>query len=495
MAHDRHAEVFRAAYDTLVEPAPETPDWAELEARVAETSRLTAPFRTPSDRRIWRKPVLAFVIGLFVILIATGGIALWVGGGDPDVADEPIPTTQAPAPTTTTPTPTTTTPTTTLVGTGAPSGLVNDGQATAPERLPAITLTPAPDVDPVLVSTVIGDLEFTTLQFPPGLEFDEGVAWTPFGLVAIDESALWWSTDGVTWEGVPVPVSGGLMVVGDDVVVLGDRSAVWFAWDGTGWIEQTRLELPDQVNHIVFGPRGAVTVTDTMLYYSTDGVHFTKAERPPSKDLLPVEESPSTSLPDDAEFGVCPIIEVIDALLATDAGFVALTAAHPNEWNDDPICEPLLWFSADGNNWELVSHDSPFGGTAFVGGTAGLDEIAERDGRFVAAGGVGGRGAVWVSDDGLTWQQADVDLDYASTVAVGEMGWMLTGGLADRREDPIHPYMWFSTDGLTWDGPYQLPVALASIWGIAPQLAVGSDAIFGVGGPWDRGPVVGRLQD
>ena len=36
MVVDRHAEVFRAVYDTLVEPPPITPDWAELEARATE---------------------------------------------------------------------------------------------------------------------------------------------------------------------------------------------------------------------------------------------------------------------------------------------------------------------------------------------------------------------------------------------------------------------------------------------------------------------------
>lgn len=96
-----------------------------------------------------------------------------------------------------------------------------------------------------------------------------------------------------------------------------------------------------------------------------------------------------------------------DAVLATDAGFVALTSAwHP----DGEICEPLLWFSADGNTWDLVSPDSPFGEMAVVQ-VDDLWGIAERDGRFVAIGRVGGQGqveeqaAIWVSDDGLIWQR------------------------------------------------------------------------------------------
>jgi hypothetical protein len=65
-----------------------------------------------------------------------------------------------------------------------------------------------------------------------------------------------------------------------------------------------------------------------------------------------------------ATFGAT--IARIGTVLATDAGFVALTsAAHPG----DDVCAPLLWLSSDGNTWDLVSPDSPFGNVAFVHGT------------------------------------------------------------------------------------------------------------------------------
>jgi thiol-disulfide isomerase/thioredoxin len=50
----------------------------------------------PRQPRYSPRPILAFVVGLIVILVVTGGVALWVGGGDPDVAPEPTQTTAAP---------------------------------------------------------------------------------------------------------------------------------------------------------------------------------------------------------------------------------------------------------------------------------------------------------------------------------------------------------------------------------------------------------------
>jgi hypothetical protein len=381
--------------------------------------------------------------------------------------------------------------------------------------VPVITLNPALDEDPVRVSTVIGDLEFTALHVPPGtgLTFFP-VAATPYGPVVIDPevrvhpsaadetwevnrfTSLRWSTDYETWEGVPVPAGEWqVTAAGDDVIVHGESGATQYAWDGVRWSEAARLDLSGRIDQIVFGSRGAVAVSGSTILYSTDGVQFTQADRGPAKDLLASEESPPTSEPGDGQLaGGCPatssgVTSKIGTVLATDAGFVALTPAHPDDWNDDPICEPLLWFSADGNTWELVSHHSPFGRTAFVR-ASNLETIAERDGRFVATGGVGEQGAVWVSDDGLTWQRAELDLEFAFTVAVGDLGWMLTGSAGS--EDGRYQHMWFSTNGLTWDGPYDLPNGLATGW-LLPQLAIGSDAIFGVGG--DLIPVVGRLQD
>jgi hypothetical protein len=358
------------------------------------------------------------------------------------------------------------------------------------ERLPAMTLTPAPDVDPVRVSTVIGDIEFTTLQFPA----DDGFAWlddltaTPFGPVVIDDGSLWWSTDYQTWQRDPQAHGQRVTVVGDDLIVYDGGGGVRYEWSGDGWTRHERLDLPRAVDKVVFGRRGAVAVSVDILMYSTDGLSFTEAERGPDLDVFVAKEG----VPDeDREYGDCRLTAFattggINTVLATDTGFVAFTSAfHP----DGLICEPLLWFSSEGNTWELVSQESPFGELSSID-----PEIVEREGRFVATGEIGPQGpeedpraTVWASDDGLRWQRVDLELDRAAALAAGEMGWILIE----------YDAMWLSADGLTWDGPHELPGALGTGW-FVPQVAVGSEAIFGIGtwpGTWDRAPVIGRLHD
>ncbi len=406
-------------------------------------------------------------------------IELWRRYTDEFVVEQSgakVPEVIAPAPEVTT-----TIAATTQPGTGTPDPTV-------------VTLVATPDMEPLLISTVIGDLEFTTLELPADFDFHE-LAATPYGLVAIGDSSLWWSTDYQTWERIfPDPVfEWRVTVVGDDFVVYGAVGAARYAWDGNGWTEMARLDLPGWISLMAFGPRGAVGVSGTTMFYSTDGVHFTEAARAPDPDVFVAAENVPE---EDRDFVDCRATFAASAsrirtVLATDAGFVALTsAAHP----DDEGCAPLLWFSADGNTWDLVSSDSPFGELSVVRANDPSGSIAEHDGRFVAIGEVGGQGqeethgAVWVSDDGLTWQRADMELNTAFTIAAGEMGWMLIGSLGEG-----NAHMWFSTDGLTWDGPHELPKALEFGW-FLPQIAVGSDAILAVG-PQKQTLVIGRQQN
>lgn len=166
----------------------------------------------------------------------------------------------------------------------------------------------------------------------------------------------------------------------------------------------------------------------------------------------------------------------------TDSGFVLLAPSYGN-WDPLPICEPRAWVSTDGSQWELLTPESPFGESAIA-------DVAAFDGRFVAMG----ERAVWVSDDGIEWQQAEVpQLDSARGLAGGDLGWFLVGGASNSDTSSLPADMWFSADGLIWDGPFAGPEGLGwAFFHIEPT--VGSDAIYSVTGTHD-GFVVGQLHD
>ncbi|MDH3260777.1 MAG: hypothetical protein OEM84_07390 [Acidimicrobiia bacterium] len=369
----------------------------------------------------------------------------------------------------------------------------------APQRLPAITLTPAADQVPVRVSTIIGALEFTTMQFPVGHGLGQ-LAGTRHGPVAIDSfTTLRWSTDGVTWGAILPTVDPWRITTANEGFIVHGEELARYAWDGSRWTGVSIVDLPGAVRYIALGPRGTVAVSETgisfstepTVYYSTNGVSFAPAEAGPNRELLTTDkascvQSGSSSYSEPPQFHIGPV-------MASEAGFVVLTPAHPDNWSRTPICEPLLWFSEDGNRWELLSSQSPFGEGAIV------HNIAEHAGRFVAIGATRDpegdpEGAVWFSDDGVYWQRADVELESAEGIAGGDLGWILTGNSQfSASEDGAPVGMWFSADGATWDGPYEAPPTFASVY-FLPELAVGTDAIYGVGGTHDT-LVIGRLQE
>jgi len=371
-------------------------------------------------------------------------------------------------------------------GTGTTTLIVPPEIATP--RQPAITLTPVPTGEPLRISTIIGNLEFTTMQMPTGHSFFFTEA-TPHGPIATEGfDILRWSTNAVTWDGIlPAVDPWRVTMDGDDVVLHGDGYAR-YAWDGDAWIEVSIVDLPGSVRYLAFGPRGVVALIDDTVYYATDGVTFSLAEAGPNRELLTggsricVQSGPGGySDPPQPQIG---------PVLATETGFIVVTPSHPDNWSRAPTCEPLLWFSTDGNRWDLVSSQSPFGDGAIV------HRIAEHAGRYIAVGATpsgSAEGAVWVSDDALTWQRADVEMNAAVGVAGGDLGWMVTGHAIGSTSGLAGADMWFSTDGLTWDGPHEGPAALGTLY-FLPEVAVGTDAIYGVGGTHDT-YVVGRLQE
>ncbi|MDH3606634.1 MAG: hypothetical protein OER12_06530 [Acidimicrobiia bacterium] len=119
MVNDLNVEELLIQTNPVLDPEELRLSANEVDARCASilerrgVMQTQTPSRAPTDAgapRRWRKPAFAFMVGLLVILIAAGGVALLIGGGDPDVIEEPAVTT---APTTPSTTATATTPTTT----------------------------------------------------------------------------------------------------------------------------------------------------------------------------------------------------------------------------------------------------------------------------------------------------------------------------------------------------------------------------------------------
>lgn len=300
---------------------------------------------------------------------------------------------------------------------------------------------------------------------------------TRHGLVGVDgRSGLRWSTDGETWQGISVSIPSARFAAadGDDVLVYGS-GAVRVRWDGRQWGEVERLEIEDELyaEQIVSGPRGAVLTSRTSTLFSSDGRHFTRAARGPDPDRL---EPGWTDR--DASVGGCystgwgsgPGEGRVGPVLVTEDGFVALTAGHSADWNRDPMCEPVLWPSPDGSDWELLSRESPFGVGAWV------TDVASRDGRHVAVGGHEGVGAAWVSDDGRTWTRLDLLVGEVAAVAAGPAGWvLLEGGGGPSRA-------WTSKDGVTWES---LPGSWPGVSTLFPAISVGPGTVVAVG-RWKR---------
>jgi hypothetical protein len=130
-----------------------------------------------------------------------------------------------------------------------------------------------------------------------------------------------------------------------------------------------------------------------------------------------------------------------------------------------PVCEPVIWHSSDGATWEPPTGTSPFPEASYV------YDVAWRDGRFVAVGGIGFDNAkVWTSVDARTWVEIDA-LDPAADVDVtevdaGPLGWVIAGTPHDRSTTVA----WYSTDGACWE---TVPDGVA-----APGVAVGDQHVL-----------------
>jgi hypothetical protein len=145
---------------------------------------------------------------------------------------------------------------------------------------------------------------------------------------------------------------------------------------------------------------------------------------------------------------------VVNSVVATRDGFVAVGSE-----TNGPASFGVVWRSPDGLTWSRVG-DPSFGGAGTSGdtGTDGptLDDVAEHDGRLVVTGGrsADGRGAqIWVTDDFDTWRTVPIsDEDTRLNAVAGGHGRFVVVGaqLPSVTEGAETARVWVSDDGLSW---------------------------------------------
>jgi hypothetical protein len=355
----------------------------------------------------------------------------------------------------------------------------------------SFSLEPVAPAAPPVDAGSFGEVAWQKFDVPTGHRLTGGIA-TADGFAANESTSVRTSLDGVDWATTEPPLEGQHLVAsGDDLYALGG-GVVRLARTGTTWAVVDELTIPDPgpeirsepgyldfAERMAFGDGVTVMTARSRVFFSNDGHTFVPALRSPDPALLEGAREPDVE--DYGPAGGCdpsPVAgwgaDSIGPVFATESGFVAFTAAHPNDWNNLPLCRPIIWTSSDGSAWDLVSSESPFGPDAYV------HAMAERDGRIVAVGGRGHEGAMlWASDDGTTWNEIPPERISGSIASVpwaitaGEAGWVVLCGQPGT--DGEVPAM-YSLDGLDWVVVDDLP-DFHWAWG-APDVAVGTDRIL-----------------
>lgn len=272
---------------------------------------------------------------------------------------------------------------------------------------------------------------------------------------ALFEQRVWRSADGLEWRGTglaPEAVLPRLASTGEQLVAsAGER--IWIH-EGQGWSE-TDLPVDDGVLVGVYGLSSfggdLVAVADVAVrgrigagaWTWTEGTGPARVPHPP--------------------FGVAGWLDGAvyrpDAIfLPTPEGLVAFPS---------PAEVDRLWLLEDGT-WM-----QPFERFTFGSGARVVD-VAERDGRFIAAGSLANGPAVWLSDDGLRWTWIPGPWSHTTAklvdVAAGDAGWLITA-----RNDEHRSVVMVSADGVRWSS--QVLADGRAIWAGAagPTAAVGAD--------------------
>ena len=269
----------------------------------------------------------------------------------------------------------------------------------------------------------------------------------------ISDAAVWYSTDGLTWERVSVealsdsgpeemltviPSGTGFVAAGFVIAGAEADAAVWSSPDGISW---TRVHDPrfaeagtQRIYSLAETPHGLIAGgtnysridfgvynLDARVWISTDGIKWDKV--------------------DAASFGG-PGWQYISAVVATPTGLIAAGGyilGQPGLHNDAAV-----WTSDDGVTWERVVAPALGGSGAQHISALVLDlEGVVAVGYDTTAGGYR-LPAVWTSPDGLIWARnlgsglEEPGHRWMNSAAIGPLGLIAVGGDGTRRVgDPV----------------------------------------------------------
>ncbi len=348
----------------------------------------------------------------------------------------------------------------------------------------AITGTLILVVGYVATTAPAAQVEWTEVTVPQDRLNAESIIATPTGFSLLggpgpSGGVIWSTTDGTRWMSRTLPrVSSRIVFHHRGLFVVDRRQVGRVGPDGDD--PTAVIELPDSVrigngsqrSGLVAAHGGLLAQTVRGdLYWSPDGRTFDLAieagDWGADSDVTPRPQDVTDVAPARVR-SVCrprsrrapdvpPIVVTSDRILAL------VPEDDPSVvW---PVCEPVLWGSNDGATWVQLTNTSPFPDGAYV------YDVAWRDGRFVAVGGIGFDNAiVWTSVDGAVWERIDA-LTTGTAVNVaqvesGPIGWIVTG----QPRDGSATIGWFSADGVCWES---LPDEVAST-----GVAVGEDHIM-----------------
>lgn len=351
-----------------------------------------------------------------------------------------------------------------IFGTATPEARLSWSTGTAPQRILNA---------PSLVATTGG---FAVLAGP---EFSGGM--------------LWESPDGVEWTGSPLPKlasrvvenAGELLVVDGRSLSRLDSSGGLVTVDAPGIV---RLGNGSDRTGVIVAAGGILLQTLIGdLYWSSDTELFELAVPAPTwRSDADTIQRPFDFDGSDRRFrsncdAVARRAPDIPPMASTPDGIVALipTTESAAVW---PTCEPIPWISEDGLTWAPTGDETPFTFGAYV------FDVAWRDGRFIAVGGVGfDNPAAWTSADGITWEDLDIPevedpLDLAG-IEAGELGWVMSA-VPRSGQDPIS---WFSHNGECWE---PLPEGVHG-----EAVAIGADRIMLIDATPSATVWIGTLDD